>query len=221
MFHGTQFQPETGNMENKRKKWTPREEVTSAVVISREKRKWQLAMRRYILEENPSQLYAPHFGLDIKHFRKWIELQFTDNLDWANFGSAWQFEHIVPVAYFDFMSQDDMSLCWNFINIKVEKIESGINTHKEIDILAARPYFESLYAATGYSICKKMVQKIKLLEARHQVADPKITAFIIQYKEDLEHIISLSAGELNRVNRGLALKDILLEREILKKFSQG
>lgn len=106
-----------------RKKWTPKVEITDGLIKSREKRKWQLALRRYVLEKNISPGYAPYFGLNIVKFRQWIEIQFTGELNWENFGAAWQFEHIVPLAYFDFSIEDDMHLCWNFINIRVESLE--------------------------------------------------------------------------------------------------
>ena len=76
-----------------RKKWTPKEEVTPELLVSREKRKWQIALRRYVLEGNPSTRYAPYFGLDINTLRNWFELQFVEPMSWENFGTKWQFEH--------------------------------------------------------------------------------------------------------------------------------
>ena len=99
-----------------RKKWTPKAEITVSLLKFREKRKWQLAFRRYVIEKNKSSFYALYFGLDIEQLRHWIELQFTENIRWDNFGTSWQFDHIVPVAYFDFFNEDDLKLCWNFIN---------------------------------------------------------------------------------------------------------
>ena len=66
-----------------------------------EKRKWQIALRRYVLEKNKSSQYARYFGLPIYMFRNWIELQFDESLNWDNFSTAWQFDHIVPIALFD------------------------------------------------------------------------------------------------------------------------
>ena len=106
-----------------RKKWTPKEEVTEGLLKFRAKRRWQIALRRYIIEKNPCFAYAPYFGLDIENFRKWIEIQFDEELNWDNFSKKWQFDHIVPVAYFDFDSESDLRLCWNFMNVSVEKLQ--------------------------------------------------------------------------------------------------
>ena len=83
----------------KRKKWSTQTEITPILVKSREKRKWQIAFRRYVLERNPSVFYAPYFGLDIDTLRKWLESQFMEGIDWDGFGKDWQFEHIIPVTY--------------------------------------------------------------------------------------------------------------------------
>src|SRR6188474_3101936 len=99
-----------------RKRWTPKAEITDELLKSREKRKWQVALRRYVLDKNLSPAYAWYFGLSIDQFRNWIEIQFTEGLSWENFGSAWQFDHVIPVAYFDFSLEEDLLLCWNFIN---------------------------------------------------------------------------------------------------------
>lgn len=205
-------------MESKRKKWTAKEEITNSLLKFREKRKWQLAFRRYILERNVSLAYAPFFGLDIENCRKWIELQFAGGLNWNNFGASWQFDHIVPVAYFDFAKEEDLTLCWNFINIRVAKLELNKAVENRIDLLAAKPYFEALYSKTGYSLCLRMVEKINNIECSNIVSEPQLENFILENKEQLEKLITLSPEEFSRVNQGTSLADIYLEREILQKF---
>jgi len=201
-----------------RKKWTPQVDITEPLLKFREKRKWQLALRRYVLEKNISAGYAFYFGLSIEQFRMWIEIQFVEELNWENFGSAWQFDHIVPVAYFDFSVEDDLILCWNFTNIRVERIELNKTNGNRIDIVAARPYFEALYAKTGFSLCLKMIKKISKIEFSNIISEPAIEDFIIKNGEQLQIASSLNKEEFNQLNKGMSLKDILLEREIIKKF---
>ncbi|MEO6669666.1 MAG: hypothetical protein ABIN36_09345 [Ferruginibacter sp.] len=201
-----------------RKKWTPQEEVTDSLLKFREKRKWQLAFRRYILERNPSESYAPYFGLDIENYRNWIELQFYEGLSWGNFGSQWQFDHLVPVAYFDYSNPDDLALCWNFINIRIEKLDLNTTMGNSIEIIAVKPYFEALYNKTGYSLCLRMLEKINALIHSNNVSEPGLENFIIDNRENLEKLRTLSMEEFARLNNGMTLKDIFLEREILRKF---
>ena len=202
-----------------RKRWTPNAEITDDLLKSREKRKWQVALRRYVLEKNVSPSYAFYFGLSIEQFRNWIEIQFTEGLSWENFGAAWQFEHIVPVAYFDFSVEEDLLLCWNFINIRVERIDKHNNSDNRIDILAAKQYFKNLFDRTNYFLCSTMINKISGIEAAGVVNEPEIEEFIINNRLQLEISPSLSKDEFISLNTGMTLDDILLEREIIKKFA--
>ena len=201
-----------------RKKWTAKKEITDELLKFREKRKWQLALRRYVLEKKAAAAYAPYFGLDVNGFREWIELQFTNEQNWDNFATAWQFDHIVPVTYFDFSKEEDLILCWNFINIRVEKLELNKNRGNRIDVLAVKPYFQDLYNKTGYTFCQKMIDKLAVIEVSNIESHPAIENFIINNKEHLEMIATLNGEEFARFNQGVSVNDILLEREILKKF---
>jgi hypothetical protein len=200
------------------KKPTQKEGVTEALLKFRDKRRWQIALRRYVLQQKTSENYALYFGLDIKSFREWIEIQFTEELNWGNFGSKWQFDHIVPVAYFDFSKEEDLKLCWNFINIRVEKIELNKVRGNRIDVVAVKPYFERLYSKTNYFLCPKMLSKIDEIEISNIVSEPQIEDFINARKADFEIMYSLTAAEFAQMNRGVQFKDVLLEREILRKF---
>lgn len=201
-----------------RKKWTPKTEITDALIKFREKRKWQLAFRRYVLEKKISADYAFYFGLGIDEFRQWIEIQFSEGLNWGNFGAAWQFEHIIPVTYFDFSDEHDLKLCWNFINIQVEKLEPEKTGNTRINLIAVKPYFESLYKKTGYVYCIEMIEKINKIEAININNVRAIEEFITKNKHYLETVSTLNKDEFTRLNKGVGLTDLLKERELMKKF---
>ena len=201
-----------------RKKWTAKEDVTEADIKFREKRKWQQALRRYVLEKNPSENYAMYFGLSIESFREWIEVQFTSDLNWDNFATAWQFDHIVPIAYFDFDKDEDLKLAWSFINIRVEEYNIDKIKRNRIDVIAVKAYFEQLYEKTNYSICAKMLEKISAIEESNKVSEPYLEQFINDRKEELYLTATLDKQEFAELNKGATLSDIFLEKEILKKF---
>jgi hypothetical protein len=174
-----------------------------------------------VLERAPSEAYAFYFGLDIERLRRWFELQFTGELNWDNFGKAWQFYHVVPTAYFDYSNENDLQLCWSFINIRVEKLESDQSIVHRIDPLAVRPYFQGLYNKTGFSLCLKMLEKIAVIESATIEAQPLIEAFMIENRSLLETLSGLEHEEFNRLNQGTTADELLLEREILRKFGSG
>lgn len=202
----------------KRKKWTPQTEVTDDLLRSREKRKWQLALRRYVLEQRPSPYYAPYFGLDVPRFREWIEIQFAEGLAWDNFASHWQFDHIVPVNYFDFSAETDLKLCWNFTNIRVERLESGKSAGDQVDILSAKSYFKSMLSQSFYPPCRQMLEKLEALEQKQAPISAGQQHFLHTNSQYLQEVSGFSTEEFARLNEGTSLEDIILERAILKKF---
>lgn len=188
----------------------------------REARKWQLAYRRFVIEGVPSEKYAPYFGLNRNSLRNWIELQFSKdpNLNWETFGKNWQFEHIVPLAYFNFALESDLYLCWNFINLSVESklVDPEKQTEKRVGIIGAKLYFQNLYKKTGFSMAQKMILKIESIEANMAGMIDGQLIFIQQKKDWLENICLLTKEESARFNTGVSVEDLMLERAILKRF---
>lgn len=206
-----------------RKKWTPKTEVTASLLKFREKRKWQIALRRYILEQKWSTSYAPYFGIDILRFREWIELQFDEETNWENFSETWQFDHIVPVAYFDFDQDPDLRLCWNFTNIRVEKLNNGnkgLNSGKgqRLDVLSAKMYFDRLYKETHYPLCRQMVAKIEALEVAQLENSTALETFMRKNEAYLQTISSFSDYEYLQLNEGVQITGILEQRAFSDKI---
>ena len=193
-------------------------ETPESLNRKREKRRWQMALRRYIIEKNPSSAYAKYFGLDIVFFRKWISIQFREDLSWENFASKWQFDHIVPVAYFDYSNQEDLLLCWNFINIRVERIEHNKVRGNRVDVMAVRTYFEDLYSKTNYPFCTRMLEKIRTIEIANIESNRELEGFIIKNQTYFEQISDFDQDDFSRLNDGVPFKSILAEKEIARKF---
>ncbi len=193
-------------------------ETPESLNRKREKRRWQMALRRYVIEKNPSSAYAKYFGLDIEFFREWIAIQFREDLSWSNFALKWQFDHIIPVAYFNYSSEEDLLLCWNFINIRVERIEHNKVRGNRVDVMAVRTYFEDLYSKTNYPFCIKMLEKIRTIEIANIESNTELEGFIIKNQTYFEQIATLNKVDFQRLNNGVPFKNILAEREIARKF---
>jgi len=200
------------------KKRATQAEPTASLIKFREKRKWQIALRRYVLEKNICVEYAPYFGLDIENMRKWFEYQFKDGIGWENFAVKWQFDHIVPVTYFDFSKKDELKMCWNFTNLSVEKFSLNKERGHRLDVLAAKKYFDELYETTGYPICLKLLLKIDQIELSDFISTAGQQAFIREHKEYLSMIENYTSFEFELINRGRNIDDVKKELEFLKKF---
>lgn len=205
-----------------RKRWTAKTDITTSLLDFREKRKWQIALRRYVLEKKAgSSSYAPYFGLDLFTFRRWIEVQFDSTLTWENFSEAWQFDHIVPIAYFNFSDEEDLRLCWNFTNIRVQKINKEEKRDEpQLDCLGARQYFQQLYDETSYSICLSMLEKIKHIEATQLASTNSMKTFLSDNKTLILTTTTFTSYEYAKLNEGVSLTEVLAERDLFDKFAK-
>jgi len=186
----------------------------------REKRKWQINLRRYVIEKSPCPLYAPYFGLDIENIRKWFEYQFTKDMNWDNFAKSWQFDHIIPVTYFDYSVEEELRLCWNFTNLRVEPYQLNKDRVNRVDILGARSYFEELYLKTGYSITKSLKDKITSIELSEFISSEPQQKFLLERKEYLAHIENYSIFEFELLNNGRSLEEVKKEIAFINKNVQ-
>lgn len=201
-----------------RKKWVAKTENTPSLSKFREKRKWQIALRRYVLDKNPCSFYAPYFGIDIENFRKWIEIQFDKGLNWENFAEEWQFDHIIPVTYFDFAVEEDLKLCWNFINVRVEKFDRNKNRANRLDLVAAKGFFSDLFERTQYPVSKNLVEKISRIELTELVSTQRQQQFMIGKKDYLNTILSYSSFEFELLNSGRSIDEVLKEVSFFKNI---
>jgi hypothetical protein len=199
-----------------RKKWTQQQDSTLQLQKQRDKRKWQIAFRRYIMLESPCSHYAPYFGLDANTLRQWIEMQFMNGQSWETFSKNWQFEHVVPVSAFNFEEAADVKLCWNFINIKVETLDNGKKTNPAPDLMSAKNYFDRLYNNTGSSLCEQMLFKINTLakeSARNLTAYER---FIGEHLPYINQIASLGPYQYDQLNAGIPLQRVLDEMKLMQ-----
>jgi hypothetical protein len=198
-----------------RKKWTPQDGSSAQVHAQRDKRKWQIAFRRYVMLESPCSYYAPFFALDAPNLRKWIETQFTGAQTWATFSQTWQFEHRVPVALFNFEQEADLKLCWHFTNIRVEALENGKKPAVLTDLLATQRYYQALYQQTQLPVCAPMLQKIEALGQDNDTGTDLLAGFITQNKEYLLQITGLGSYQYDQLNEGVSLQAILNEQKLM------
>src|SRR5258706_4386711 len=203
-----------------RKRWTSQTETTPSLLKFREKRKWQIALRRYVLEKNRCIFYAPYFGLDIENLQKWFEIQFESGVGWDDFGKKWQFDHIIPVTYFDFSNESELKMCWNFTNIRVEQFQRNKDRGNRLDILAAKGYFEDLYKKTLYSPCLRLLKKIDTIELSEIISSEKQEQFINENRAYLDMIKNYSVFEFELLNSGRGIDAVKKEIYFFRKIDK-
>lgn len=82
------------------------------------------ALKNNIKEETTNDI----IGCTIKYYRKWLEYQFNENMNWDNHGTYWHIDHVKPCASYDFHLTNHIKDCFNWKNVR--PIEKYINLSK-------------------------------------------------------------------------------------------
>jgi hypothetical protein len=94
--------------------------------------KKSLAARlRQVLVKNESTMN--YIGCNIQYLREWFEYNFTEEMNWNNYGTYWSIDHVIPVRYFDLTNEDEKYLCWNWSNMIPVTVEFN-SKKKTIDM---------------------------------------------------------------------------------------
>lgn len=75
-------------------------------------------------------------GCTIDEFRKHLERQFTDNMNWNNHGfgkDKWHIDHIIPCSFFNLNDVTERKICFHFSN--QQPLWQNINLSKSNKIL--------------------------------------------------------------------------------------
>jgi hypothetical protein len=95
------------------------------------KRQWAQDQRQnniqFRLKENiRSRIYSSLFaksdssedilGCSIKEYIVYLESKFDQNMNWGNYGTYWEIDHIQPVSTFDLTKNNEIKICFNYQN---------------------------------------------------------------------------------------------------------
>ena len=129
----------------------------------RTKKRIGVSLRRYCLLQSPCWKYRIHFGLRPHSFRHYIQFQFRDGMTWDNFGSVWQFDHIISCCDFG-ASLEEEQLCWSWLNIRPLALQTNKarNSYSEACII-----FQNMKAKFGdQEVFNRLVDKAENLRAK-------------------------------------------------------
>ena len=94
------------------------------------------------------------------------------------------------------------------------------NRGNRVDVIAAKGYFEDVYKGTGYTISKKMIQKIEAIELSQIASNEKLENFIIENKQFIETISSFSHYQYEQLNIGVSIDEVIGQRKLLEIFEK-
>jgi hypothetical protein len=145
------------------------------------KKRLSLNLRRFVRGEkmrldNYENEILKYIELSRTDFREYIQHQFIEGMTWDNYCEEWEIDHIVPTSLFDMNNENDLSLCWNYLNLMpMKSIDNKIKTNS---LYFAKIEIEKRQKMiSGNAIIKKLKERIEKEDDIH-----------LKYNYDLEFL---------------------------------
>jgi hypothetical protein len=91
-------------------------------------------------------------GCSLEFLKEWISFRFDKSMSWANFGTVWQIDHILPLASFDMTNSTDVNICFHWTNL--QPLACKENRSKSDNILL-HYYFNNIVSVNRFLIRHK------------------------------------------------------------------
>ena len=76
-----------------------------------------------------------YLGYQISFLKKWIEFQFSEGMNWENYGK-WEFDHVKPFSSFDLKNINEHYICFSWKNLQpLWKCDNILKSDKINEIL--------------------------------------------------------------------------------------
>ncbi len=73
-----------------------------------------------------AESFSKTIGCTTKHLRLHLESQFSKSMMWANYGTHWHIDHIMPCASFDHTDPKQVAQCWHWTNLRPLEAKENI-----------------------------------------------------------------------------------------------
>jgi hypothetical protein len=87
--------------------------------------KGNIRSRIYQSLQNRSDSSEKLLGCSIENYIVHLERQFDKNMNWENYGTYWEIDHISPISKFDLTNEDELKVCFNYKNTRPLTIDEN------------------------------------------------------------------------------------------------
>lgn len=88
-------------------------------------------LRNFIFKGWNKKDYSEMFGCKREFFLHWLEYNFNKNMNWNNYGSIWQLDHIKPCSSYDLTNDEELLECFSWKNtmpiMKKDNLKKFVN----------------------------------------------------------------------------------------------
>jgi hypothetical protein len=117
-------------LREQKNEWCKKESFSN--INYRLKKSLAARLRHVVLHKNDSTMN--HIGCNIQYLKEWFEFNFTDEMNWDNYGKLWSIDHVIPVNKFDLTNEHEKLQCWNWSNLTPTTIQYNSSKKSKIDL---------------------------------------------------------------------------------------
>lgn len=99
-------------------------------------------LTRYSLKTKSSVEYI---GCSVADFKKWLEFQFNEEMNWSNYGTYWTIDHIIPLSLFNLENIYEQKVAFHWSNI-----QPSIDNFQKSNKFRLWEYMNALISATRF-----------------------------------------------------------------------
>lgn len=99
--------------------------------------KLNMRMSNFINKALKNNKYGEHWEdflpYSLEEIKSHLESQFDENMNWDNYGSYWEIDHIIPKNIFNYTSHEDydFKICWSLANLRPLSITENRSRPKD------------------------------------------------------------------------------------------
>jgi hypothetical protein len=87
-----------------------------------------------ISKNHRSNATAEMLGIDHETFIEWISYQFTPDMNFGNYGTVWNFDHLIPLSKFNLLDEAELKRAMNWRNIQPIIVIKNHEKYNHIDL---------------------------------------------------------------------------------------
>jgi hypothetical protein len=85
-------------------------------------------LRRCLKGQIKKSKTKDYLGCTLDEIKIYLEKQFTKEMNWENYGTYWQVDHIIPCKAFNFSDDEQIKKCYHYSNL--QPLPKSVNISK-------------------------------------------------------------------------------------------
>lgn len=98
-------------------------------------RTYRTMLRKYVFNKSSKDYpdYKELIGCSTNKLKRWIEFNFTQEMNWQNYNEVWNLDHIRPCSSYNLENEDEKLECFNWKNTVPVTCTKNLKKHNKID----------------------------------------------------------------------------------------